>query len=119
MPRKQKGTGLQCIRLKKTAKDKQTPSPLEEELLLPVDVADDKERVPDKCFVVDDDNTRTILEATSDKCATLNAMATWLAFAYQYLTVLGAPPPEDWDGRDGTVKILWLSLKFQRILVAV
>jgi hypothetical protein len=34
----------------------------------------------------------------------LNAQATRLAIVYQYLTVLGAPPPEEWDGRDSTVK---------------
>jgi hypothetical protein len=82
----------------------QIPSPPPEELLLPVvdDVAE--ERLPDEDFLVNDD-TREVLQATSDRCLMLNTQATRLAIAYCYLNLFGAAPVEDWDGRDGTEQI--------------
>jgi hypothetical protein len=107
MPKKQRGTGLtkqQPKKAKKVVRQEQLPSLPAEEVLLPVDgVAENKECLPNGDFHVDN-GTRTILQATSNECPTLNAQATRLAIVYQYLTVLGAPPPEEWDGRDSTVK---------------
>jgi hypothetical protein len=112
MPRKRKGSGLTPIRPKKTVTKKIKPSPPVEELVSPVDdVSDEEEHLPDKDFLIDDSNVRTILQATSDNCATLNAQATRLAIAYHYIKVLGAPSPEDWDGRDGTVRLIRTVLK--------
>jgi hypothetical protein len=102
MPVKRKGKGLTRNRkvAKKVEKTTVVPSPPTEELpLVPVE---NEERLPDDDFFVDDD-TQTILRATSDNCSTLNAQATRIAIAYCYLNVFGAPPPEDWDGRDGTM----------------
>jgi predicted flap endonuclease-1-like 5' DNA nuclease len=101
MPVKRKGKGLTRNRkvAKKVEKTTVVPSPTEELLLLPVEI--EEECLPDQDLVVNDD-TRTILEATSDECTTLNAQATRLAIAYCYFNVFGAPPPEQWDGRDGT-----------------
>jgi hypothetical protein len=141
MPRKRKGSGLSVIRKKHAKKETiPSLPPAAEELLLPVDHdgADDKEHLPDEDLFLDND-TRTInmqattrsdngttlnddqehlpdddyLQATtSDKnCTTLNAQARRLAIAYYYVHVLGAPPPEDWDGRDGTVSHLRKALK--------
>jgi hypothetical protein len=113
MPKRKRGSGLSRIEAKKALREGQIPSaPPAEELLLPVDdVADDEEPLPIEDFLIDDDKTQTILNATSEECPTLNSQATRLAIAYHYLKVLGAPPPEEWDGRDGTVTILKNCLK--------
>jgi hypothetical protein len=113
MPKKRKGSGLAKIRKKTTKKEQIPPSPPPEELTVPGDACDDEqdESLPVEDFLIDNDNTRSILQATSDECSTLSAQATRLALAYQYLNVLGAPPPEDWDGRDGTVRFLREALK--------
>jgi hypothetical protein len=113
MQKRKRGSGLSRIEAKKALREGQIPSaPPAEELLLPVDdVADDEEPLPIEDFLIDDDKTQTILNATSEECPTLNSQATRLAIAYHYLKVLGAPPPEEWDGRDGTVTILKNCLK--------
>jgi hypothetical protein len=100
------------MKVVKNEEEEQIPSRPTEELWLPVDdVADEEEHLPEEDFLVDDDKTHTILEATSDKCTTLNAQATRLAIAYHYLIVLGAPSPEEWDGKDGTVRLIRNILK--------
>jgi hypothetical protein len=115
MPAKKKGSNLKRKRKEPRKKGKileDIPSPPAEEFLV-----DDKEcppeRLPDQDFFVSDD-TNAILQATSDHCTTLYAQATRLAIAYFYINILGAPPPEEWDGRDGTVVILRQSLKIPK-----
>ena len=113
MPKKRKGSNLQPRRKKNAKKEEQLPSLPAETVLLPVEdvvLVENEERLPDEDFHVDNAR-RKILQATSDECPTLDAQATRLAIAYQYLNVLGAPPPEQWDGRDGTVSIIVNSLK--------
>ena len=104
MPRKCKGSGLTVRRPTKAVQEEQLPSLSAEEVLLPVeDAVENEESLPDGDFQVNDDNTCTILRATSDNCSTLNKQATRLAIAYYYIQVLDAPAPEEWDGHDGTV----------------
>jgi hypothetical protein len=94
--------------VKKAVKMEQIPSPPAEKLLLLVDdMADDKEHLPDIYFIVDNDNTRMIMQATSDNCMTLNGQKPhgWL-LCITTLMSWGAPPPEDWDGQDSTVRLL-------------
>ena len=98
MPRKRKqGSGLAYRRPKKAlVLEEQLPSLPAEEVLLPVeDVAANEECLPNADFEIDDDNTCTILRATSDQCATLNTQASRLAIAYYYIQVLDEPPPEE------------------------
>ena len=115
MPRKRRGASLTRVKAKKkVVREEQLPSLPAEEVLLPVEdvvlLVENEEHLPNEDFHVDNDR-RKILQATSGECPTLDAKATRLAIAYQYLNVLGAPPPEEWDGRDGTVSIIENSLK--------
>jgi hypothetical protein len=114
MPIKRKGSGLKRKRKEPQKLKKGKPEAVAEEPALSV-VNEEclPERLPDEEFFVNDD-TQNILQATSDDCPTINAMATRLAIAYYYLKVLVAPPPEEGDGADGTVVEIRNSLKIKR-----
>jgi hypothetical protein len=116
MPKRRKGLGLTRSVPKKKPREEQLPSLPAEEALLPVEdvvPVENEERLPNADFEINDDNTRSILQATSDECPTLNAKASRLAIAYYYIQVLDAPPPEEWDGHDGTVSQIQKDLKFE------
>ena len=115
MPKKWRGASLSRKRAKKLVREEEIPSlPADELPLVPVDdVAENEERLPNADFEINDDNTLSILQATSDECPTLNVQASRLAIAYYYMKVLDAPPPEEWDGHDGTVSQIQKDLKFE------
>ncbi len=114
MPKRRRGSKLQARRKKTVQKEEQLPSLPAEEVLLPVEdviPVQNDECLPNDDFQVDN-VTRTIMQATSDECPTLNAQAARLAIAHYYIQVLDAPSPEEWDGLDGTVIRIQKCLNF-------